>query len=215
MCCSHPRHLFATGLSVVPVTCGWNDEESEAMASPTTADRRGIVRGPPLRPILPGKQMERTTDMRARNLVASALACLTVGTAGGCSSSPTAINQRPVFDECDPFVIVDCGGGGGGGGGGSQLTVTISGPSSVSTPGTKQWTAVPSGLNPPFTYAWSVHWHTTGQVTHPSTSQTLSLNVSASVGCFTVEVTVTKGGASDDSAKFVNNLIPGSPDCPF
>ena len=88
------------------------------------------------------------------------------------------------------------------------VTVSISGPSTITRNGTYTWTASPSGADPSYstTYQWSVKWLSgpnSGQTWTLGTGQSQDLGLTYPEGTFDMIVTVTNRGYSTTGVKFV------------
>ena len=91
-------------------------------------------------------------------------------------------------------------------------SVTIGGPTAITTPGTYTWEAYPfpSGGD---TYQWSVFYVNTSSTETLGTAKTQQLYVDASTGHFEMRVTATSNtGATASDTHFVNNNISGGPE---
>lgn len=86
------------------------------------------------------------------------------------------------------------------------VDASISGPSSIYTPGTYTWQVNPSGGHGSgYTYKWEVTWTRTGQTWQLGTSQTQALGLSHTEGSFTLYATVKNLNSDFKAFKFVYN----------
>ena len=85
------------------------------------------------------------------------------------------------------------------------LSVTISGPNTISTKGTYTWTATPSGGVGGYSYAWEVIQG--GSRVGLGSQSTQSMTVYGGDPDFYMKVTVTSGGSTVADSVFVKNCI--------
>ena len=82
------------------------------------------------------------------------------------------------------------------------LTVSMTGSSNITSPGTYTWTASPSGGQSPYSYQWHIHY-ATGSDGDLGTGQSQSVVVTSGDDDFVIRVTVTSGIATGSTKKTV------------
>jgi subtilisin family serine protease len=98
------------------------------------------------------------------------------------------------------------------------FSVSISGPSSISSSGEHTWEAMPEGGDGTYTYQWSVYYTRDGLVQSLGTGKTQTLYVDAGSGDFEMRVTSTSAGQTKSASLYVSNggsCLPGDPGCPL
>ena len=88
------------------------------------------------------------------------------------------------------------------------LTVSVDGPSAITSPGTYTWEAMPTYGNGSYTYQWEVEWHDLGYRSTLGTGKTQTLDLSAADGDFTLHVTAYSGTEQAQDLLPVCNFIP-------
>jgi hypothetical protein len=81
-----------------------------------------------------------------------------------------------------------------------NFSVSLTGPSNITSPGTYTWTSTPTGGNGPYAYQWHVHY-ATGTDRDLGTAQSQSLLVSSTDDDFVISVKVMSSGATTSASK--------------
>ncbi len=86
------------------------------------------------------------------------------------------------------------------------LSVTISGPGTVSAGQSYTWTANPSGGNGTYTYQWAIRNWGSSTWTNTVTTQTATRNIISATKDFWLRVTVTSLGVSTSAERWIDNI---------
>ncbi len=90
------------------------------------------------------------------------------------------------------------------------MTVSVTGPTNVTSTSPYTWTANPSGGVGHYTYRWTLFTTGIGQTNQVGTSQSVTLTPQPNWGIFRLTAYVSSAGSNEvNQVVVVNNSIPG------